>query len=338
MTRIFIDGFEHGSLDLWGTGSGAACVSTSGLNMDGSYCLELTSMDDYLFLPISDASEIYGSFRWRPINIPALGSEGLNLITFYKGNNAILGLTCNTATGVFKVLTGLYWQDSVLANSSGGLATVNNTCQIEIYVKIADSGGRFVVKVDGVTCIDFTGDTKAGADATFDSIRFGRVPTGYGGGYGYAYIDNVVLDDAAFPGNTSIQAIRPTSAGNSTQWTPSAGSNWDCVDEVPASDADNVVTNENDQVDLYTAENLVGTIGSVVCVQVQARVVKEGAATPQNLAFGVRTGATDYFSPDKIIPTAEKSIVHLWDQNPNTAAAWTPAEVDGIEIGIKSRA
>ena len=131
------------------------------------------------------------------------------------------------------------------------------------------------------------------------------------------HFDNVVIDDAAWPGKTNIQAIRPDrSRGNSTQWTPSAGANWDCVDEVPASDADNVVTNANDQVDLYAAGNLVGTIDSVVCVQVQARAVKEGVATPQNLALGVRTGATDYFSSDKIIPTAAKSRLQLVDAEP----------------------
>jgi len=150
--------------------------------------------------------------------------------------------------------------------------------------------------------------------------------------------DNVVIDNTSWPGKTNIQAIRPTGAGNSTQWTPSAGNNWDCVDEVPASDADNVVTNANDQVDFYAAGNLVGAIDSVVCVQVQARAVKEGAPTPQNLALGVRTGGADYFSSDKAVPTAAKSLFNLWAQNPNTAALWTKTDVDGAEIGIKSRA
>jgi hypothetical protein len=110
------------------------------------------------------------------------------------------------------------------------------------------------------------------------------------------------------------------------------------VEEIPASDSDNVTVNSNDQVDTYAAGNLTGSIGSVVCVQVQARAVKEGASTPQNLALVVRTGGTDYPSADKAVPTVAKSLCNLWETNPNTAVAWTESDVNGAEIGIRSRA
>ena len=189
---------------------------------------------------------------------------------------------------------------------------LNQVYHLQFRANIHDTTGIVQVKVDGVVDIDFSGDTKPGTETTINAFQIGQTAVNPM----TIQFDNVVIDGAAWPGKTNIQAIRPDGAGNSTQWTPSAGANWDCVDEVPASDADNVVTNTNDQVDLYAAGNLVGTVDSVVCVQVQARAVKEGVATPQNLALGVRTGATDYFSSDKVIPTAAKSALQLVGAEP----------------------
>jgi hypothetical protein len=110
------------------------------------------------------------------------------------------------------------------------------------------------------------------------------------------------------------------------------------VEEVPASDANFVSTNVADEVDLYAAGDLSGPIYAVKCVQAQARCLKEGAPTPQNLQLACRTGGTDYFGANNAVPTTAASVFKIWETNPNTAAAWTPQEVNGLEIGIKSTA
>jgi len=327
MAREFIDGFESGGLGLWNVtiaGGKPVIISTSGLDMDGSYCVDMnTGSSAYLQRGMVAASEKYFAFRYRPAN----SSAGI-LIWVYKDATCIGHLRRYTVTGVVQAYVGT----SSLVASGTIPMSINTTHRIELYYKIADSGGRIVVKINGVIDIDFTGDTKPGADTTMNSVYLGGVPAMAP----YCYFDNLVIDDAAYPGNTRIQGIVPTGAGNLTQWTPSAGSNWDCVEEVPPSDTDYVSINSVDQVDLYGMGSLVGSIGSIQCVQVQARCVKEGTPTPQNIQLAVRSGGTNYFSGNKAVPTVVGAVCNLWAVNPNTSNPWTQSGVDDMEAGIKS--
>jgi len=326
MARIFIDGFESGGLDLWDSiGSGASAIAAPA-GMDGSYAGQVASSNAFLEKTLSAAAEYYAAFLSK-ITYTLGGSSSICLLK--SGSTILVDIKRNASSGKIEAYRG-----STLIATGTAMLVLSQVYHLQVRANIHDTTGIVQVKVDGILDIDFSGDTKPGTETTINAFLIGQTAVNPM----TIQFDNVVIDGAAWPGKTNIQAIRSSGAGNSTQWTPSAGANWDCVDEVPASDADNVVTNANDQVDLYAAGNLVGTVDSVVCVQVQARAVKEGAATPQNLALGVRTGATDYFSSDKIIPTAAKSVFNLWAQNPNTSAAWTKTEVDGVEIGIKSRA
>jgi hypothetical protein len=89
------------------------------------------------------------------------------------------------------------------------------------------------------------------------------------------WIDDVIFDDSTWVGPSSIQGLVPTGAGATTQFDPSTGSNYACVDEVPASDTDYIYTNTANDVDTYACGNLTGTINSVKAVQVQARCMQE---------------------------------------------------------------
>jgi hypothetical protein len=240
-----------------------------------------------------------------------------------------------SSLGAITVLA--YRGTTQITSSAGGVLSPNTVYLIEVYFKLGDTDGRWVVKADGVTILDFTGDTNPGLDADFDTIYFGgkTISTFY-----YGYIDDVRIDNANWIGDTVVLGIAPTGAGATTQWDPSAGANFACVDEVPPSDADYVSTNVNDEIDTYALGDLPVSppIQSVKCVQVNARARKEGASTPQKIALVVRAGGTDYPSGDKVLTTSFKGHANLWEQNPNTAAAWTESGVNGIEAGVKARA
>lgn len=150
--------------------------------------------------------------------------------------------------------------------------------------------------------------------------------------------DNIILDDANWIGDTKIQAIHPTGAGTTTQWTPSAGANYTCVDEIPAVDTDWVETNTINLTDTYASSNLTGVIDNIKCVQVQARSMKEGAPTPLNIDLVVNSAGTDYLSTDKAVQSVTyKPIYFIWETDPATATPWLEATVNAAEIGIKSK-
>jgi hypothetical protein len=308
-------------MKLWDTVSGGT-VPAAVAGMDGSYNL-LLDITDFVQKVLPEDDEYYVAFRWRSPN-----NYNLALITFYNGATALGWLGRAATTGILTVYIGTGSGSPLLSSASG--LSINTTYLVEVRFKPLNSGGVFQVKINGILVIDFSGDTTPGA-TTITSIKLGSQTY-----YGWAYFDNIVVDNAAWPGNTKIQAIVPTGAGTAAQWTPSAGANYECVDEVPASEADYIQTNTVDHLDTYAVGDLVGTIATVKCVQAQALAIAEGAPTPPDIQLAVRSGGTDYFSADKQVPTGSAQLSHLWETDPATAAAWLEAGVNAMEIGVKA--
>ena len=333
MARVFIEGFEAGDLGLWEYNAYNYLVGSA---ITGSYMLYVPQAStgyggsDRTRKNVPSSNTYYASFHLRQV----LAQSTWRSIFFFglDGNDQ-----CSLALGdgTNYRLAFVRGTTAVVSGSKSLLPSVDY--HIQIYAYIHDSAGRFVVKVDGLIDIDYTGDTKNLSSDQINQVGFGAMNGGSGGCF-RGYVDNFVLDNAAYPGQSFIAGIMPNGAGYSTQWTPSAGSNYACVDEVPPSDADYVYTNTVGNVDTYALSDLPGTAVAVKAVQVQARARKEGVATPQNLDLAVRTTGGDYFSADKVLSTSFVSLSHLWETNPGTAAAWTVSEVNAMEAGVKAAA
>lgn len=311
MARLFIDGGESGSGDLWDAGQQpSASASTP---YDGTYKLSIvTSASKSGF----SNSELYFAFRYY-----RYAATAASVIGFY-GSSTLLGRLYREGTSNY-----LQAQRGTLTTLATGTHSIGDAWTlIEVWYKPHDSTGRFVVKVGGITDIDYTGDTTEGG-TTIDQIQLS-----------IGHYDNFIVDSAAWIGDTRIQAIVPSGAGTTTEWDPSAGSNYECVDERPYSDTDYVSTNVNDETDTYAFGNLTGSISSIKCVQVQARAAKEGASTPTNIALVARPASTDYASGDKALSTSYGSLFNIWETDPETTSAWIESGVNASEFGVKSRA
>ena len=326
MAREFIDGWESGDSDLWDTRSNDLTISSAGLDMDGDYCLSLINSVSYVEKNVTDNDEGYFAFLWRPQS----PSDHQPIILFYSGSAYLSALFRNSTTNNLDIYRGT----TVIA--SGTKNIVNDvTYLVEVRFKIADAGGRFVVKVDDVTDIDFTGDTQESTYTQFNRVRLGYYASTY---FAAAYYDNFRMDNAGWIGTSRIQAKIPSGVGNSTNWTPSAGANWQCIDERPASDVDYNKINSNNITDTYLTDNLTGSINSIKCVQGQSRTRTEGTPTPTNLKLVTRRSGTDYLSGDKAISATYKSLFNIWETDPSTSVAWTESGVNAAESGIRSAA
>ncbi len=334
MARIFIDGFEHGQNDLWDNNTSPAGISVVSAveGMTGNYCLFHNTNDQYIEKFVSAKDEYYVAFKYKPNT-----NQARLLFQFFNGTNGLGGLRRRKNDDgdplyVLEAYKGKHASGSVILAQGSTQLVTGTAYLIEIRYKPHDSTGVFQVKLNGVLEIDFSGDTTNYA-GQIDRIRIGDTSNW---SYGYGYYDDLVLDDAGWIGNTKIQAIGPSAAGNSAQFDPSAGSNWECVDEVPPSDDDFNSTNVNDEVDLFTFGDLAGSIEEVKCVQVQARAAYEGSPTPTKLQLGVRRSSTNYFSASKDLTTSLKQHCHIWEQDPSTSSAWAKSGVDAAEFGYKA--
>lgn len=130
--------------------------------------------------------------------------------------------------------------------------------------------------------------------------------------------------------------LRPTGAGNSTQWTPSAGSNWQNVDESSA-DGDttyNAASGTGGLVDLFTTAG--GVPGGAAVNSVTFTLRARHAGAYGFMLFSVRSGGSTSSIAGTLVLTgsyADYSTAALTD-NPVTGVPWADgAEVNALEIG-----
>jgi hypothetical protein len=344
-----MDGWEHGDpFALWTGWSGyvvglPSVVSASSVGMTGNYALNLNSSYGVYAVKYLGTSytEIYFALRARFIDLTYVN----DIFNFCSGGTCVGCLRANNqgSSGPVKVY-GDSSYNYLLATGSTNL-TNNTTYHYSGYFKLADSGGRWVVYVDGVLEIDFTGDTKVSTTTTFDHLRLGHSGVA-GQGRMAKYFDDCILDTTTLPTNKSkIIGLYPFAVGDSTLWTTSVSTpNWQCVNEIPPNDVDYVTTNTVNQVETYNLTDLPVSspaIGYIKAVQVVSRIKKVGFSTPTSAAVVIRTNSTDYPSSSKIIgngfPMSGSSVENIWETNPSsTGVAWDVTAINSLQIGIKS--
>lgn len=287
-------------------------------------------------------TEMYCRVAFRPSVAPADFPGAIVTLANSDGENMLmLGLVADSLTVAAFSAGGPY---SWTQLDVGSTLVLNTWYVLEVRATTpADTGGVLQMKVDGVLDIDFSGDTLG----AYEPANFRLVGLGNAGLTGATYqvaaqglYDDFAVNDTAgavnnsWPGRGGIEALVPTGAGATTGLTPSAGANWDCVDEVPASDADYVGAETVDLFDTYGLSDTVQTGGvPAVCVWLRAALAEAGAG---NVATMVRASAANYTGSDLGIDTTFKYVSQIYETNP-AGGVWTTAALDGIEAGTKVR-
>ena len=228
MTRVLSEGFELAHLDHYLVdGSKTAPVfATSISGMDGTYCWATAGSNARVLFPLSSAvANAYVGMRFRA---PSHYVWGNWMLYFYNASKQCMGVLGRDSGGHLFFYRGL---GAALLQTATLTISTNTTYFITIHYKPHDTEGIVLVKVDGVTHIDFTGDA---ADNTGDVAYIGIGKEGGGLTAGPdAYFDNLVVDDADWPTQTKIVALRPNEAGVQGDWSGNTANNFlddpDCV-------------------------------------------------------------------------------------------------------------
>lgn len=240
------------------------------------------------------------------------------------------------ASGIPQIHRG---DGTLLAAASTGAITVNVFHFFQIRAYIADSGGTCEVRQNGVPIISFTGDTKntsnAGANGWKMEASIGN----------QVRFDNLIVysNTGNAPNNwtpeTRIWDDLPNGAGGITEWTPSSGANWQCVDEQPSnSDTDYVSAASSPLTDVYAFPSN-ATLGSLIyAVGVHCTARKDDAGTNE-LDGVLRVSSTNYAKGEsKPISGSYARYRWIWDKNPNTGNDWTPSEANSAQAGVRRTA
>lgn len=230
-------------------------------------------------------------------------------------------ITRTNATGVLNLYRGSWVgideTTNRIAFSSAGVILLETWQKIEYYVKVANSGGRFIAKVDDVVVIDFTGDTLDGTDPNITNFT----QLGYNS-------SNVIHDDFG---------VNNTEGFRNNSWLPDAyiipllPTDSD-INEVPPSTADYVEITSGQRVTDAVALPA-ASVGTDSPVYLWAQVAGQtGGATIQPF---LKIDGTYYDAPSVAAPGTTDYVFFGWDSNP-AGGAWTLGDVNALEFGIKS--
>jgi hypothetical protein len=294
------------------------------------WCIEIQPSADYFQTPnlTTDATMICGLAYQLPSGLPASGS---NIVALYEGANKGVSIITNVS-GTIAAYRGV----TLLGTSVLSLGSAT-WYYIELKVLTHDSAGTVEVKVNGATWLNLTSqDTQIGSNSYHDAARFGVVSEET------RYDDMYILDSTGsanndFLGNRKVIALDPDGAGDDSDWTPSAGSNYQNVDDGDEVDEDTTYneTSTDTHQDLYTYGDLSGVTTLVNGIQMTAEArVTVGSMDLSNV---IKTGTTtDAGSANTITSTAYVTTVRVEEVDPDTAVAWTPSGVNGAQFGIKA--
>lgn len=215
----------------------------------------------------------------------------------------------------------------------------------EFHLKIHDTDGIFQMKIDATTVINFAGNTQPGADTTFDNVRVHRTSGGGGGPWGVKYSDFVVNSAAgdynnSWPNGAHCWVILPDGAGGQTQWTPSVGANWSCVDDDTPDPADYISVNTNGAVDTYSMTNVKAEAVTIKAIAPMMSAWREGVPITEKIRPMMRKGGVNYeISALKTPPSVAMGPVYfdIVEVDPTTNLPFTVTDLNSnIELGLKA--
>lgn len=336
---LFMDGFDHyATADItkkWTSNSGGGLGIVGGAGRRGTSGFQVISSSSYVNKTIPPTTSLIFGFS---IKLGSLPSTSTLLLTLFDGSTQQCELRVN-ADGTLQVLRAA----NTLTNGASTLALSTGVeYYIEWKVTIADSiaANSCKVRVNGVDWINVAAgqDTKAGTNATVNSVRLGAFGTGIGTTtFDDFYIcDNSGSTNNDFLGDVRIDTLFPSGDGNYSQFTPSTGTtHYTLVDESTPNTTDyNDGASVGDR-DSYAMGNLSALASSTVYgVQVNAAIVKDDAGSKSATTF-VRSSSTNADGASVALSTSQAYVSQVFETDPNGSVAWTETTVNAMEAGVK---
>jgi hypothetical protein len=344
MALIFCDGFDHyTNLNKyieaefkWTFANTNTFYTSSGRRLNSiSVQTDMNNIANKNFS--STINPIIFGFAFKLNGFPAYGPYGFNGIYFYPHFYFRLDpdLKVIISTSVGQTVTPIYQSTNPLNIS------LDTWYYLEIKITIGNPG-VFIVRLDETEVINET--TLNLINSSYPSvIGLDRLGIRSINGNQNTFFDDLYICDTSgtenndFLGDVRIDTILPNADGNSSEFTPSAGANYECVDDTEINETDYVESNIPDTKDLYQFPDIENTNTNILAV-VQNIICKKSDAASDRKLLPVNR----YSSIDTEIGTGEaingvdyKNIQVIMEKNPLLNVNWIESHVNNSEFGFK---
>lgn len=328
MALLFIDGFDTGADPAW-----AAPPTITAGGRTGPNCGTTTALTTRIAGFTPSATAIFGAaarFPLLPVStsfmVPSfMGDSGvthhMRVGVSASGNLVARRGTTDVATSTQQVTPGVWYY-------------------IEAKCTVADTGGIFVVRVNGVEWLNFTGDTKnAGTATNIDAVGFSSANASTNFDIDDMYVCNglgATCND--FLGDHKVETLLPSGNGASSQFLGNDGNSTDnylLVDEQPANSTDWVASSTIGQRDLYQFADLVTSSGVVRGVQPVFHAQKSDAGAASVIDLARDTGGTVDSGTAKTLSTTWATVPGKLRETKPGGGAWSIADVNAAQFGAE---
>ena len=245
------------------------------------------------------------------------------------------------ANGVVKVVRG---DGTALANSVAGSFQENEWFHFEIKATIDNSAGACEVRINTVPVIQLVGaDTQNTSHAYADSILLGYSNTNANNTVHYALDDLFVNDTTGaenndWLGNVRVKTQFMVGDGFTNQFTiggtSPAATHWQSVLNTILDDTKYEFDSNIGDIDLFTPDP---NLNSPLVHSLQVRMgLRQDDATQRMAHAMLRISGTNYEgSVDQFTNQTYTFYKERFELNPNTGVAFTGADVNGLQAGVK---
>jgi hypothetical protein len=234
----------------------------------------------------------------------------------------------------------VYRGTTLLGETVGAAITPLAWYYVEVKATIDNTVGTVEVRVNEVSKLALTGvDTQNTANDSVGVVALGSVYHDLYTNHDDLYIlDTTGSQCNDFLGDVRVDTIRPDGAGTHTDFTPSAGANYQNVDDSPSSDG---ATTYNESVDVGDKDSyalsalpsppagaaIYGTKTSAVMWKTDV-----GAKSAKILTI---SGATEHASAEIALSDSPLIYSEILELNPADSAAYEDADINSLEAGVE---
>lgn len=281
----------------------------------------------------------YPGGRWYSNPFP--GGEVLSAwlqFRYYRENYAttctILGLTGPDG------ITGFWLYDNsrtlTLRKYDGGWSTLDSEGTSDFYcytpqpvsIRITNYGASGNIKVyrwdDPNPVIDYTGDLTISGLTGFSRVG------GYGGSaHFYGCVSEIIVADVD-PRNMALKTLIPNAAGDANEWD---SGDYTDIDELNRSITDLLITATHG--DDFQANLTDMPAGDFKIKAVRAVVNAQDDNQIFGLKVGIKTNSAIHLSDSHRLTNLWSSRERLFQNNPETASAFSSGEIDALQLAIR---
>lgn len=278
-----------------------------------------------------------GRYWFSPL--PVLATSQPIFHQYRDASNNILVSIHVTPTGAISAWRGNPFVGVLLGTTPGPVVTASAWWHIESKVHFSETVGSVEVRVEGVPKLVLDNINTSTGDVPcaicWARYRFTAVETGIN-----YFVKDLVLfngngtENSDFLGSGTVFDLR-TDSDVALNWTPSVGSDgWSILDNAPPVDTAYIEAGDPPPA-AYVASltNLPPDITSVrgLITVVRARKVDGGDG---NLQVSVISDGDEASGADRPVSAAFTYHFDVFEEDPNTAAPWTPAAVNAVQIKL----